>query len=256
VVCARRAWSVLNAERPDELSRFQRLLDLAFAGGATCSDAPEDRVVFPLLVLAKDVVEEILSAVNEGFGRAALRSVRTLYECVVTARFLSIHPEKAEEFLNTFHAQWARILQNMRPEERPPSFDHELAASISAYAEGRRVGVRQVDWSRKGVHDMAQEAGSIVDLHALAFDLTTAYIHPSIVSYQSEWSLEADATDASQLGESAQMEEEKFAINLAFDLILNAAVLRLRYAPSEALQTLVSECKDDFIRIWGNSPHI
>src|SRR5271157_592905 len=77
------------AEYGAELMRFREMLDLAFAGGARSSKSPEDRVVFPLLVSCRDIVEEILSALNDGFGRAALRSARTMYECVVTARYLN-----------------------------------------------------------------------------------------------------------------------------------------------------------------------
>src|SRR5215831_173001 len=39
----------------------------------------------------------------ERIGRAALWSVMTLYECVVFGRFLDLHPEKTQDFLNTFH---------------------------------------------------------------------------------------------------------------------------------------------------------
>src|SRR5271166_33251 len=82
------------AEYGAELMRFREMLDLAFAGGARSSKSPEDRVVFPLLVSCRDIVEEILFALNDGFGRAALRSARTMYECVVTARYLNLHPER------------------------------------------------------------------------------------------------------------------------------------------------------------------
>src|SRR5271166_2347459 len=101
------------AEYGAELMRFREMLDLAFAGGARSSKSPEDRVVFPLLVSCRDIVEEILSALNDGFGRAALRSARTMYECVVTARYLNLHPEKTDDFLAVFHSQWAKVVQNI-----------------------------------------------------------------------------------------------------------------------------------------------
>src|ERR1017187_2734343 len=94
-----------------ELKRLVELMDLAFARGAR-SSTPEDLVVFPLLVSCRDLVEEILFAATEGFGRAALRTVRTLYECIVFARYLNLHPEKQKSFLDVFHVQWAKILQN------------------------------------------------------------------------------------------------------------------------------------------------
>jgi hypothetical protein len=97
----------------EELLRFRSLLDAAFANGATSTTKVEDRIVFPLLVSARDMMEEVLFEVSNGHGRAALRTVRTLYECVVTAHHLHLHPEKTSDFLATFAVQWAKVLQGL-----------------------------------------------------------------------------------------------------------------------------------------------
>lgn len=95
-------WSVMIAEHSDELGRFKRMLDSAFSGGATSSGKPGELIVFPLLVCCRDLVEEIFFAVRDGFGKAALRAVRTMYECVVVARFIDLHPEKRMTFWISF----------------------------------------------------------------------------------------------------------------------------------------------------------
>ncbi len=79
-----------------ELERAREMMDLAFSSGASSTNAPEDKVVFPLLVSCRDSIEEILFAIKDGFGRAALRATRTMYECLVVARHLNLHPEKTE----------------------------------------------------------------------------------------------------------------------------------------------------------------
>lgn len=93
-----------------ELQRMRELLDAALGQGATSSSPSEDRVIFPLLVTCRDLVEEILFLVSEHFGRAAVRTARTMYECIVVARHHSLHPEKVDDYLGQFHAQWAKIL--------------------------------------------------------------------------------------------------------------------------------------------------
>ena len=34
-----------------------------------------------------------------------------MYECVVFSHFLRLHPEKTDDYLATFHAQWAKVLR-------------------------------------------------------------------------------------------------------------------------------------------------
>jgi hypothetical protein len=248
-------WPVMVGQYSEELARFQRMLDSAFSGGATSSGKPEDRVVFPLLVCCRDIVEEILFALSEGFGRAGLRAVRTMYECVVVARFLHLHPERVDEFLDKFYLQWAKISQNLGPADRSAEFDSTLRKRVPKYAQGKRLGMQDLDWSGKHTFEMAKEAGQLADLHLMAFDLASAYIHPSSLLFMSAFT-PGQTENAPRVGESKQEEEAKFAMMLGYDLMLNAVDLRLKYAPSDSLQLLLDECKADFSRIWGHAPHL
>ena len=94
------------ARHNSEILSLRETLDVAFAKGARGSKAREDRVIFPLLVACRDIVEEILFAVSEGFGRLALRSVRTMYECVV---FRPI-PEPASGKDGRLHGDFSRTM--------------------------------------------------------------------------------------------------------------------------------------------------
>lgn len=166
------------AEHVAELTRVKEMLDLAFASGARSSKAPEDCVVFPLLVSCRDILEEMLFAINEGFGRAALRSARTMYECVVVARHLNLHPEKADAFLSMFHAQWARIIQSIPIQFSESPMHDRISEYVPKYAEGKFVGVGDLDWSGKRTLEMAKEAGQLADLHSLAWDYASAFVQP------------------------------------------------------------------------------
>ena len=169
------------AKYSTELIRLRELLDLAFASGAKASKASEDGIVFPLLVSCRDILEEMLFAVNEGFGRAAVRSVRTMYECVVAARYLNLHPEKTSAFLSQFHVQWAKIIQSMPPEFRSPEMHGTISKHVPKYAQGKWVGMKDLNWSGKQTLEMAKEGGTLSDLHSMAFDYASAFIHPSAV---------------------------------------------------------------------------
>jgi hypothetical protein len=229
-------------------------MDAAFANGATSSDLSEDRVIFPLLVTCRDIVEEVLFAIKDGFGRAALRATRTMYECLVTARYLNLHPEKTDDFWNLFYIEWAKVYQDIPPERRNPMFDAELGSHVAKYAQGRRVGMNDLRWSGALIETMAKEAGTLFVLHSSCYTLPSAYIHPGAVSLLSTFSQTPDET--LHLGEQAQDTEAAFALQNAHDLLMNAVDLRMKYAPSAESCQLFDACSTDFAKIWGFAPHI
>ena len=229
--------------------------DEAFAKGAKVSKAPEDLVIFPLLVSCRDIMEEILFAINDGFGRAALRSARTMYECVVISRHLSLHPQKAMAFLEMMWTQWAKIIQNIPVAQRTSEMHTTLSLKVPKYGQGKMMGIKDLDWSGENTLQMAKEAGQLAELHSLAFDFASAYIHPSAIFIISGMSQDAGSIEI-QLSTKSQDEEGKHALRVAHDLLLNAVDLRLKYSPSDALKSLFQQCKLDFVNIWGYPPHI
>jgi hypothetical protein len=235
-----------------EILRLRDTLDLAFAKGATSSKAQEDRVVFPLLVACRDIIEEILFAVSQGFGRLALRSVRTMYECLVFARYLNLHPEKTDNYLATFHAQWAKVLENIPdPVTTMPDVHNAISAKIPAYAAGKYV---DLDWSDKSTLKMAEEAGIPNQFHAWAFNYASGFVHPSGVFFIRH--LSQGLGDVVEVSTNPQDDEATLALRISHSLILNAVDLRLKYAPLFALQYGLKECKKDFAQIWGYPPPI
>lgn len=243
-------------EHEAELSRLRELMDVAFSRGAASTNKTEDRVVFPLLVSCRDITEEILFAIKEGFGRAALRATRTMYECVVIARHLHLHPEKTSDFLELFHREWAKVLQDIPEQFRPPQMNSEITSKVRKYALGRRLGMGDLNWSGSSIYEMAKEAGALVALHSPAYSLPSAYIHPSVMFFIS--TLAADAADPTRLkvGEHSQDQEARYAVSNGYDLLINAADLRRKYAPTQELDVALSQCIEDFKKLYGYPPHI
>lgn len=235
-----------------EIARLKAMLDLAFAQGAKASSAREDRVIFPLLVACRDIVEEVLFAVSEGFGRLALRSARTMYECIVFARHLSLYPEKTHSYLTTFHLQWAKVLRSLPdPAKNIAEVHNAVLAKVPAYAAGKPVDLK---WSNERTLNMAKEAGIPNEFHAWAFDYASGFVHPSAVFLISHMSQASGGKI--EIGMKSQDDEAQFALQITHSLILNAADLRLKYAPSDALLQQLEECKKDYANIWGYAPPI
>lgn len=131
----------------------------------------------------------------------------------------------------------------------------QLSAKVPKYAKGQMMGIKDLDWSGENTLKMAKEAGQLGELHSLAFDYASAYIHPSAMFILGVMSLEPGSTEV-QLSVKSQDEESKQALRVGHDLLLNAADLRLKYSPSGPLKSLFEECKKDFVSIWGYGPHI
>ena len=75
-----------------------------------------------------------------------------MYECVVFARYLSLHPEKTGDYMATFHAQWAKVLENVSdPATTMPEVHKVISAKVPAYAAGKYV---DLDWSDKNTLKM------------------------------------------------------------------------------------------------------
>lgn len=237
-----------------ELLRFRSLLDDAFAKGAKSSANPGDLIMFPLLVSARDIMEEILFEISNGHGRAALRSLRTLYECVVTAHQLHLHPEKMNDFLAMFYVQWAKILQNL-PGPTATEMHKTVSKHVPKFGQGKPVGLKDLDWSGQHTREMAEEAGEIAKLHPLAFDYASAFVHPSILCFLSGLTHNSE-TDQFQVSVNSQDEEGTYALRASHDLLLNAVALRLENVPSDSIKAQLEQCKQDFINIWGYPAHI
>lgn len=237
-----------------ELLRFRALLDEVFANGAKSSSKPEDHIVFPLLVTARDIMEEILFEITNEHGRAALRSVRTLYECVVTAHHFHLHPEKMTSFLDMFYVQWAKIIQNL-PTSQTTEMHKAISQRVPKFAQGKMVGLRDLDWSGQHTREMAEEAGEIAKLHPLAFDYASAYVHPSVLFFLSALTHDPE-TDQFPVSVKSQDEEGAQALRASHDLLLNAVALRFEYVSSDAAKAQFEQCKQDFIHIWGYPAHI
>lgn len=233
------------ADRSAEVLRLKEALDCAFASGARASSAPEDRIVFPLGVAFRDIIEEVLFSVSEGFGRLALRSVRTMYECVIFARYLSLHPDKTDDYLATFHAQWALVLKNAPDAAAAmPEVHNVISERVPAYAAGKHVGL---DWSDQRTLEMAEEVGIPGQFHAWAFKYASGFVHPSAMFLLRHMS--QGIGEIMEISTKPQDREAWLALRLSHCLILNMLNLRLKYALLLTLAEREAVCRKDFAEI-------
>lgn len=147
----------------------------------------------------------------------------------------------------TFHAHWAKVLENIPDPSTTMSEVHNVvAARVPAYAAGKHV---DLDWSDKSTLKMANEAGIPNQFHAWAFNYSSGFVHPSGVFFIRH--LSQGPGEVFEVSTKPQDHDATFALRISHSLILNALNLRLKYAPSTLLQEGVERCKKDFVKIWG-----
>lgn len=189
-----------------------------------------------------------------GFGHAALRSSRTLYECVVFALYISKHPETWKDYLATMHAQWGKILQNLPEAERTlPEMHNELLNKVPKYRAGKYI---PLDWNEEGTtYNMASDVGISREFHSLAFGYTSAFVHPGSMFFLQRLS-QSSQENRLIIGPNPSDQEWRMATQVAHDLIINAIRLRQKYSPSPALKESLMVCEADFLNIWGYVPQL
>lgn len=124
-----------------------------------------------------------------------------------------------------------------------------LAENVPKYAKEKRVGRRELSWSGKHTLALAKEAGQLADLHSLAFDYASAFVHPSAIFLLTTLSQSDQGGNVVQVSIRSQDQQAIEALRIAHDPILNAADLRLKYSPSDSAQERLDACRQDFLRI-------
>ena len=228
-------------------------MDLAYGLGTTNNASlPEDIVVFPLGVAARDLFEEVHFLVYHARGHAALRASRTLYECVVFASYIHKHPETWADYLETMYASWANVLRNFPgADQLLPEMHQILSHKFPRYVQGKQV---PLDWNDdQTTYKMANAVGVSDQFHSLAFGYTSAYVHPSASFFLTRIT-RTNNGEKLVVGVPLTDKSWRESLRISHDLMITALRLRVKYNTSPELQTALTVCEQDFVDIWGYVP--
>jgi hypothetical protein len=241
----------------NEIDHLRTALDAAFGANSKANpSASEDRVIFPLGVATRDLFEEVIWLVHEGFGNGALRTSRTLYECVVFCLYINKHPETWNRYLDTMHSQWAKIMQNVPGADQTlPEIHNVLLTRVPKYGKGKGAFI-SLDWNNdKTTYKMASDVGISDLFHSLAFNYASGFVHPSAMFLLHSFT-RPSPDGPLMTGVDSDSQEWKFALQISHDMTINAMRLRTKYSESPALRGSLKICEIDFRNIWGYQPQL
>jgi hypothetical protein len=193
-----REWRAFADAHGDFMKRFPSLLaliDQTFIRPVeTCSRA--DSIVFFLgRLIVEDFMEVVLLCGN-GYGVAALKILRGMYERVVTASYLSKNPTEVDDFLGYGHVQEWKLLKRISEvygDKSPISVGrvneckraYELVKAKFDEVLCKKCGTTRsrISWSKLDTGSMALSAGNGLDqLYMSCYLVPTLQAHATVSS--------------------------------------------------------------------------
>jgi hypothetical protein len=149
-----------------------------------------DRVTFYLGRLAVEDFNEILLNAGNGYGVAAIKLLRSLYERVVTMMFLICHPEKTTDFLDYDRVHTRKAINHMAMTgvDTTQHFTAEFLAGVESRYQAvkdrftevvcAKCGTKRpsMSWTTTGLAAMAKQVDFAANYPNLAY-FPTLQIH-------------------------------------------------------------------------------
>ncbi len=152
-----------------------------------------ETVVYSLGRLILEEFTEILLLCGNGYGVAASKILRGMYERAVTAAYLAKYPEEVDAFLRYHKIHMGKMLKHVDPSDLKEVFSEEKVSAIeSEYEEARKDFQEPVckkcgttrtlsSWSRLDTLSMAKKADKkLARQYLYCYFLPTLQIHSTM----------------------------------------------------------------------------
>jgi len=94
----------------EKMTNIEVAINAAFVRTQDTKDVADRFVYFSGALVPEDFMEIYLVAVN-GYGAAALKLVRSMYEHTVTLKYLHDHPDEVQDFLDYNSVQLYKLMK-------------------------------------------------------------------------------------------------------------------------------------------------
>jgi len=262
---------------PEECARFEqrhplwnevmnnlaRALNGAFTRVQVMDAAVEKIVYFFGRLCAEDFMEITLVCYH-GYGGAALKLVRTMYEYTVTLHYLHEHPDEVDTFLKYHRVQqdklirrlvetfgegvlpaelvqdWRRKADEVRDEFMIPVCDHPNPK--------RRLNH---SWNKLDFVSMAEKTGEIGKLIVPGYFFPLRHAHPTFGGLTQRLEIVNDHMVFKQDSEPTMVDD---ALMTAHNCILDVLEVQRQHFNPVGLADATQICLRDFFRVWSPDP--
>jgi hypothetical protein len=259
---------------PDECRRFDErhplwqemmnnlitAIDLAFKRVAVMQSAVDKLVYFFGRVVVEDFMEIVLVC-SHGYGVAACKLVRSMYEFAVTLRYLHEHPEEAETFLAYHLVQQdkltSRVIETFGQTILPAELVSEIRRKAAEVKNDFMVPVcdhpdskmrLNHSWNKLDFVSMAKQTGAIGRLIVPGYYFPLRHAHPTFGGLTERLEI---LNETMSLKADAQPDIADRSLMTAHNCILDATKVQSEHFKIAGLEDAIQVSYRDFVRIWS-----
>jgi hypothetical protein len=213
---------------------------------------PVDRVVFHLSNLCKEDFMEILLLAGNGYGIGAQKLLRGLYERAVTARYLSMNPERVDDFIAFGKINMFKLLEPIKRTHGKQLVPEHIVRDLTAFHKAFKSGPVKRSTSRwsgdLSFEAMAAKVGSLGRMIVYGWYLPTFMDHASLQGIIAR--VEETPGGGMAFDGGPQRKKADEALNWATLVMLDVLDLQKTYFGLNNLEPLLERCNADYLEIW------
>jgi hypothetical protein len=242
------------------MPNLEHALNLAFTRVEVMSESADKFVYFFGRVCLEDFME-ILLVCYHGYGVAASKLVRSMYEHTVTLRYLHDHPAEVETFMNYHLVQTDKLISRLIETFGDTILPAETIAEASRKAAevkedfmvpvcdhpGAKMRVNHT-WSKLDFVAMAKTAGALGKLIIPGYYFPLRHAHATFGGLTERLEI---VDDRMGVKSEAQPETADRSLMTAHNCILNALEVQKERFKIEGLEEAMQVCFRDFVRVWS-----
>lgn len=241
-------------------SNLERALNLAFIRVQVMS-GPADRFVYFFGRVCLEDFMEILLVCYHGYGVAASKLVRSMYEYAVTLRYLHEHPTEVKTFLAYHRVQSdkliSRLIETFGDTVLPAEDIAEARRKAAEVKEdfmipvcdhpGAKMRLNHT-WNKLDFAAMAKKTGALGTLIIPGYYLPLRHAHPTFGGLTERLEI---VDERMGLKSDAQPEIADRSLMTAHNCILDALEVQKEHFAIEGLEEAMQVCYRDFLRVWS-----
>jgi Family of unknown function (DUF5677) len=259
---------------PDECAKFEKRhpqwsatmanlntsMNIAFTRTEPEASVADKLVYFFGRTVVEDFLEITLVCYH-GYGVAAAKLVRSMYEFAVTLRYIHENPDEAGAFLDYHLVQQDKLMSRIIETFGPAILPAEEVAEV----RGRAAKVKDQflvpvcdhpeskmrlnhSWNKLDFVSMAQAAGDIGKLIVSGYYIPLRHAHPTLGGLMERLEV---VNDRMGMKVDSQPKTADQSLMTAHNCILDTLVVQGQHFKIDGLEETLKKCVDDFIEVWA-----
>lgn len=246
----------------DKVPLIYKTFSKVFTRKFDASSPRVNKIIFQLGAMCVEDFKEILLLCANGYGIGGQKLLRGMYEKAVTAEYLSLHPDTAEDFWNYYYVHM-RKTSNQAKKYFGETFlsDVETAEIEEEYnrvkerfeeTACKKCGTKkpQMSWTKNSIEAMISKDSLLKELYYDCYFLPTLQFHTTVPSILNRLEPIEEPMGA-YFSSNSQKEEVKTTLRNTHLLMLSVLILQNEHS-NLGLTDELSERGFDFEETWAN----